>query len=208
MKTIEKTLVAMLTENTGTHFLDSGGENGRMWQRNQGKDFEKEKSVTLEDGYFTVSLYHYLKETLSVDTVCKIINAYFKENDIHWSTEVDFNDIESRIGEVENIGDHFNTYNWSAPFSQDFQGIMFDFEGGHYVLLQIHNGADIRGGYTVVQCFKISTPYFAHVDVLGTVNGISVGTFYDGANLTNEDEELVEWETENVEYDLDFYITE
>src|SRR5690606_937102 len=191
MKTIEKTITAMLTENTGTHFLDSGGENGRMWQRNQGKDFESEKPVTLEDGYFTVSLYHYLKETLSIDEVCEVINAYIVENEIHWVGEVDFDDIENRIGEVENIGEQFNTYNWSAPFSLDFQGITFDFEGDHYVLLQIHNGADIRGGYTGVKCFKVSTPYFAHVDVLGTVNGISVDTFYDGETLTNEDGESV-----------------
>ena len=27
----------MMIENTGTHFLDSGGEDGRNWQRNQKK---------------------------------------------------------------------------------------------------------------------------------------------------------------------------
>ena len=32
---IKKTIYKMLTENTGTHFLDSGGGNGRNWQRNQ-----------------------------------------------------------------------------------------------------------------------------------------------------------------------------
>jgi len=30
----------MLTENTGKHFLDSGGTDGRMWQRNQRKTME------------------------------------------------------------------------------------------------------------------------------------------------------------------------
>ena len=198
---IETIIAKLLTENTGVHMLDSGGDNNRAWQRNQGKDFEKEKEVTLEDGYFTVSLYHYLKETLSVDTVCKRVNTYIKKNEIHWSTEVDFDDIESLIGEVENIGDQFNTYNWGAPFSQDFQGITFDFEGEHYVLLQIHNGADIRGGYTDVQCFKLSTPYFAHVDVLGEINGIGVDTYYDGTTLCDES-------GETVEYDLYFSIPE
>src|SRR5690606_5682158 len=206
MKTIENTLVAMLTENAGTHFLDSGGENGRMWQRNQGKDFESEKRVTLEDGYFTVSLYHYLKETLSIDEVCEVINEYIIENELHWVGEVDFDEVRGIIGEIDEIGGQYNTYNWSAPFSQNFQGINFNIDEDYYVLLQIHNGADIRGGYTDVKCFKVNTPYFAHVDVYGTINGISVDTFHDGVSLTNEDGERVEWETENVEYDSDFHI--
>ena len=201
-------IAKLLTKNTGVHMLDSGGGNNRAWQRNQGKDFEKEDSVTLEDGFFTVSLYHYLKETLSVDEVCKVINAYIVENKIHWVGEVDFDDIENRIGEVENIGEQFNTYNWSAPFSQDFQGITFDHDGSHYVLLQIHNGADIRGGYTDVQCFKVSTPYFAHVDVHGEINGIGVDTYYDGTTLCAESGETVEYDVETVGYDLYFSIPE
>lgn len=43
-KTIEQTIFEMITENTGTHMLDSGGDSGRNWQRNQGKsidDFKK-----------------------------------------------------------------------------------------------------------------------------------------------------------------------
>ncbi len=34
--TIQQTICNMLTENTGTHMLDSGGEGGRNWQQNQG----------------------------------------------------------------------------------------------------------------------------------------------------------------------------
>ena len=38
----------MLTENTGTHFLDSGGTNDRPWQRNKFKtidDFDREEEI-------------------------------------------------------------------------------------------------------------------------------------------------------------------
>ena len=41
----------MMIENTGTHFLDSGGEDGRHWQRNQKKtlkDFENEEYISKE----------------------------------------------------------------------------------------------------------------------------------------------------------------
>ena len=36
-KTIEQTIFDMITENTGTHMLDSGGVAGRNWQRNKEK---------------------------------------------------------------------------------------------------------------------------------------------------------------------------
>ena len=38
----------MLKENTGTHFLDSGGSYGRSWQRNQKRDFEKEEACIVD----------------------------------------------------------------------------------------------------------------------------------------------------------------
>ena len=39
----------MMIENTGIHFLDSGGEDGRHWQKNQKKtlkDFENEEYIS------------------------------------------------------------------------------------------------------------------------------------------------------------------
>ncbi len=39
-KTTEQVIYEMLTESTGTNFLDSGGDNGRFWQRNQLRTLE------------------------------------------------------------------------------------------------------------------------------------------------------------------------
>ena len=62
----EKVIAAMLVENTGIHFLDSGGKSGRAWQRNQGHDFESEPPATVNFRYkyvdFTYSVYHWLVE--------------------------------------------------------------------------------------------------------------------------------------------------
>ena len=67
MKT-EKIIYKLLTENTGEHFLDSGGAYGRHWQRNQKKslnDFRKEKYISYDsDGYATKSLFHHLIESI------------------------------------------------------------------------------------------------------------------------------------------------
>ena len=40
----EQVIYNMLTENTGTHFLDSGMANGRHWQKNQVKTLEDFKN--------------------------------------------------------------------------------------------------------------------------------------------------------------------
>ena len=58
---------SMLLENTGKHFLDSGGTNGRHHQRNQGVIFEDLKPVEVEvwaenDICITINLYHYLSQ--------------------------------------------------------------------------------------------------------------------------------------------------
>ena len=56
----------MLTENTGIHMCDSGGEDGRMWQRNQKKsynDFDNEPEITKDDDLIYKSLFHHLSNT-------------------------------------------------------------------------------------------------------------------------------------------------
>jgi hypothetical protein len=71
-------LKSMLQENTGRHFLDSGGAYGRHWQRNQLKDFDASPYAWYEawvgmyygtndprlDLSVTVDAYHYLTERL------------------------------------------------------------------------------------------------------------------------------------------------
>jgi hypothetical protein len=53
------------------------------------------------------------------------------------------------------IGDSWNTYNWGNQFDQILQGCDLKFDGLDYVLIQIHGGADVRGGYTDAKLFKV-----------------------------------------------------
>ena len=41
-------IISMLKENTGAHFLDSGGAYGRNWERNQARDFESEPACRVD----------------------------------------------------------------------------------------------------------------------------------------------------------------
>jgi len=172
---VKKTIYKMLTENTGTHFLDSGGASNRNWQRNQIKtikDFQDEPEATLsfdvigDDIYLepTVSVFHKLSKVLDECRVCKIFNSMKVNN---WDSDNYYG--VSKEGEkfLNSFGfsklednETWNTYNWDNCFSQVVQGTNLISEcskfGENYVLIQIHQGADVRGGYTDAKLFIIS----------------------------------------------------
>ena len=171
---IKKTIYKMLTENTGTHFLDSGGGNGRNWQRNQIKtikDFQNEPEATLsfdvsgDDIYLepTVSVFHKLSKVLDECKICKDFNAMKVNN---WDSENYYGVSKEGENFLNSYGfntpnnsdnDTWNTYNFDNCFSQVVQGTNLISENGeNYVLIQIHQGADVRGGYTNAKLFIIS----------------------------------------------------
>ena len=186
----------MLTENTGTHFLDSGGAYGRHWQQNQSKVeqdpnyFENQPSATIDfwecerDGQIeqeigvTINLYHWLCSRVEYSEVMQRKYEAFTKNkyrhyDEYQGVDYDMTDMEEFIEALSNkyevtglYGDDYRTpsvcytYNCENNLSQDMQFIYFeaDLDGCGlvpFVLLQIHNGADARGGLTSPKCFEI-----------------------------------------------------
>ena len=63
-----------------------------------------------------------------------------------------------------------NTYNYESVLSQTIQFIMFsDGYDNIYVCLQIHNGCDVRAGYTLPKIFYVENPeYF----ITGTTDAL------------------------------------
>jgi hypothetical protein len=169
---VENLIYKMLTENTGMAICDSGGTNGRHWQRNKNRtidDFRSDAPCTLEiskwerdgkvsyDGYVNISLFHHLKRILELDGLCNEFNSLECGN---WNGEFYGTDQGQCDWLLDNgftpKGDGFNSYNWTANYSQDIQGQFLTSDNGDlYVLLQIHNGADARGGYTDAKLFKL-----------------------------------------------------
>jgi len=176
------TIYEMVTESTGTHILDSGGSNGRHWQRNQQKsieDFLSAPEATL--GFFewsrsgetviepevTVSVFAKMLQVLELDDVCREFNELPVDD---WDSEIygvsteGFDWLMSR-GAERNNGEYsgtFNTYNDESFLSQVLQGEFLEIDGENYVLLQVHQGADVRGGYTDAKLFtfnKFLEPY-------------------------------------------------
>ena len=175
-----KLVYEMLTENTGSHMLDSGGAYGRHWERNQKKtieDFFNEKEQEIEvsewkdsDGILhkeyerTVSVFHYLSG-LELDDICDEFNRINTDcNDwegFSYGVSEDASDYLNSIGEVDKISE-FNTYNEDSDLSQILQGAWIELDGEQYLLLQIHNGCDARGGYTDAKLFKPHEEYRIH----------------------------------------------
>lgn len=168
----EQKIADMLTENTGTHLLDSGGTSGRNWQRNQGLtvDMFKQSPEAIfavnEWGWEAeINIFHYLNARVFLSYRAEELQRQFVswiEEDSErnpwscsdmedWAKEVTDTDtgLESVCGEI------FNTYNWENYLSQTLQGVQFTIDGVPFVLLQIHGGADVRGGYTHPQVFEL-----------------------------------------------------
>ena len=170
---VQKLIYSMLVENTGKHFLDSGGTDGRMWQRNQIKtidDFYNEPEEiyyfdeTYKDLQRTVSVFHYLTNNHEIDEICEDFNK-LNTNPNNWNANADIYGVSKeawkdlqlsafKLGSEVKILHTFNTYNYDSDLSQVLQGSHLEIDGELYTLIQIHGGADVRGGYTDAKLLK------------------------------------------------------
>ncbi|MEX0568653.1 MAG: hypothetical protein Q6363_005765 [Candidatus Njordarchaeota archaeon] len=197
----------MLWENTGVHFLDSGGAYGRHWEQNrQIKSFKDTPQVYLDisklgDGSLWISasinIFWFLYEFLYIDDFSRKLNRYFDEfaerpenRRLSW-WEV----LEKFTAELQEKGfeglpfifvERDNTYNFDNYLSQGFYYEMYAVPDRRYepckscefgidkencrecaaegdapiiIVVSIHNGCDIRGGYTKPRFFWLADPY-------------------------------------------------
>lgn len=200
---IKDLVYKMLTESTGINIMDSGGGENRGWQRNQKRsieDFNNESEVTVDiygdvtnskDIGYTISVFHYLTRSLELDEICNDFNAIENKD---WDSGI-YGVSKKQAKWLENqgfeIGDSFNTYNGESSLSQILQGTYIKLGVNNYVLLQIHNGCDARGGYTDAKMFYLPDEYMPSESVYGTIDGIEVDNSYDGISLTDEQGEAV-----------------
>ncbi len=169
LRDIKTVIVEMLTEDTGKSMLDSGGCCGRMYQRNQLiESFADRPEAIVEvyghgtDGELMISYdtYHYLTNHLEITAMSEQMNAGLDaiintdKNDSYPEDVAEFIANAKKYG-VDKTGDGTNTYNYDNILSQVLQYDIIEYEGDHYIILQIHGGADVRGGYTRPQVFKI-----------------------------------------------------
>lgn len=158
-------LAAMFTENTGVHFLDSGMVNGRQWQRLAGKtleDFIAAPSTTINWKYecYSINAFQWLLANLTYDPLMQrrfelIVGT---TDDPHLVDIETFTDVIHDGTQYPAEGKEpttFNSYNGETLLDSTIQGSIFSWQGQVYIALQIHGGADVRGGYTAPKMFSI-----------------------------------------------------
>ncbi len=176
MNKTKELIYEMLTECTGKHMCDSGFY-GRHWERNQKKsieDFENEPEEHIyKEGeyiYRDLSVYHYLSE-LELNDICDRFNRIQSQSD-NWDSDFNSNDFVYGVSsEAQQVLEHhnevtinrsWNTYNGESDLVQTLQGANLTINEEEYILIQIHNGADVRGGYTDAKLFKLNDDYLIH----------------------------------------------
>lgn len=169
-------LFEQFTENTGSHMLDSGGAYGRHWERNQGKtllDFINAPNATASvdtwtrDGETQWSLsvtqdsFHFLRDQTGYDDLCREYNSLPCED---WDSEEAYGVSAAQESFLRDHGFVFgatvNTYNETDwyPLSQVLQVTFLHLEDDDdeiYVLVQVHGGCDVRGGYTDAKLYRL-----------------------------------------------------
>ena len=163
-------LAAMMVENTGRHFLDSGGAYGRGFQWAQAA--VEKSGVSAAEHYLSrpraylggfqeevwpmVDAFHYLNETLDYEPELQELFESECDDSTPWMAEAEGFAERHGDGEIRTV----NTYNHDTLFNETLQWVEFGAdldESGedHYVLMQIHRGADVRGGYTKPRLFRV-----------------------------------------------------
>lgn len=151
----------MFCENTGSHPLDSGGVYGRGWQHSQELeelDWTERESITLDfwetkdkvELSFYKDTYTFLIANLFYDLALDKKFHEFCESE-EMKKKSYYTCAEKFTGQRGG-----NTYNHDLTLSRDFR---FWIEGNReiwdakFVIISIHNGCDIRGGYSTPHVF-------------------------------------------------------
>ena len=168
MSKTKQAIYEMLTESTGEHFLDSGGYYGRHWETNQKKtinDFDDEPYETIENQetdypYRELSVFHHLSDNLEyLEDETERFNEFIKEN----GRDNTVYDAEEYLIDFYNYNTEVvNSYNEECDLSQTIQFVSGKIFEDDVIALSIHNGADVRGGYTNYRLFKIIDEDFYH----------------------------------------------
>lgn len=166
----QEMLVKMLQENTGTHFLDSGGAYGRHWERNSKLPadvsyWNAREEITFKAHIYgdylefdvTLDLYHFLKKALEYDEeMDRLFQTWDRLHpDLTYEESIQsfIKAGKARHWRIDDYGIGY-TYNEENNLSQDFVWYAVDLDGDAYTFIQIHNGCDARGGFTAPHLFS------------------------------------------------------
>jgi hypothetical protein len=184
-------------------YIGSSQGYGRNWERNQCRDFESEPQTFLSFDYgieTTHNVYHFLKDHLEFNKEMNDLFHEFAETDeyreLPWlaamedfpayaakklyeqNLEEDEYAMELTANGIYGEGNPItvNSYNGEDALSQTIQYVYFVIDGVGYAVVQTHNGADVRGGYSTPIVFECSD----NSEGLGLFDNARVDLWCDG----------------------------
>ena len=172
-QTTKKIITEMLTESTGKALMDSGGIYGRHWEENQKNGIKTggqpvywskdDKTKTCEIVPI-VPTFDYLLKTVQYTEECQMLESllpHLNYDILHYIEDIIKNpseyDAKLQVFEDNDYlgSDVRNTYNYDTILTQGLLYIWFTYDTDDYIAISIHNGCDIRGGYTNIHIFKV-----------------------------------------------------
>jgi hypothetical protein len=164
----------MFAQPTGTHFLDSGGATGRRWQQLEHVDaaayWQRPAVAIASSGYgdtanalgtppeLTISTAHALAACVEVDAGAAngldvIAKAYPSAT---WFDIAE--DWRELLPSSAECGETWNTYNFETLGDTVLQGYTYQLDGDDTarLIVQSHNGADVRGGYSAPHAYRFA----------------------------------------------------
>lgn len=156
MSIAHEQVISHTRQNTGIHFLDSGGENGRQWQQPAPTELIRFRSG---EGWWETAI------TLTglLEQHAKVVEEVQAAIEAEYEADKRVSNFEVGPRVMERLGYHQlvreNTYNWGdndldqcfvfEVWSKDEnrEWIYADNADEAVVLVYAHTGADVRGGY-------------------------------------------------------------
>ncbi len=216
----EQMILEQLHECTGRDICDSGGSNGRHWQRNQKKTWDDltKDPVSLEAFVYkhqyphklellgTVKVGAYMKQNLTYrQDLQDAFDKWLVENEEEASDMYETEQISAFVQQFKK-NPHFEyTYNYDNSLSQDIQFIEFEWEDaeGYDVkaaFICVHQGADARGGMGSYKPYEVNYDCY-----LGYCNidyyGCSSFQWDEGGICQNVGPDLFDMEVLEFDYD-------
>ncbi len=164
MDSIDELVSELMTEEIGKSILDSGSAYGYHYEENRANPPAKQPKYDVEDWngvpLITKNLYHILVSAVDCDpatyTLTGMLREFMEAEDLYPVEAMEefpgFLQEECGWDSYVEWG-VLNTYNYCYPVSQGIQGMDLTITSGplvgDYVILQIHGGCDVRGGYTL-----------------------------------------------------------
>lgn len=207
---LEKAVMNLMVEDTGSNLLDSGGAYGRHYERNQKvKNWNKVPELEFDDSGITRNIFPFLVKSLDITSESRKLQERFdkmmaKSDEAYLSDMEQFIDALAEKGDLDEDGwlvagkpEAVNTYNADSLLSQILQYMLFYKDGEYYILLQVHNGCDARGGYTRPKIFRVTDPETFITEQTSASVMTKKGSYYtdDTYNFYSDEQEgTKQWE--------------